>query len=252
MPAAKTRKRRASVVVLKSVESAVGSLASDGSPSFNAILGRLKSEGVLANHRSLRTYLDLLLASGSLRMGTARSAANIRPMQVYSLTGRGPFVRAGEGAMSLHGLAWDTGVDETKSVRLDLEGVARGTLESGTLYASVEDTVVAALESAGGAEAKALALTYCAALLASNRLDEDYLLRRAEEAGVAAEVEELLDELRSIFYAPRTPVMDVKTLYRVRGAFPPLRRGSMSGDPRWTLFDPDGLLDVVGKQLGVK
>ena len=252
MPAAKTRKRPASVVVLKRVESAVGSLASDGSPSFNAILGRLKSEGVLANHRSLRTYLDILIASGSLRMKTARSSANIRPVQVYSLTGRGPFVRAGERAMSLHGLAWDTGVDGTKSVRLDLEGVARGTLVSGTLYASVEDTVVAALESAGGAEAKALALTYCAALLASNRLDEEYLIRRARAAEVVAEVMELLEELRSIFYAPKMPVKDVKTLYRVRGAVSPLQRGKRPADPRWTLFAPDALLDVVGKQLGVK
>ncbi|MDG7028366.1 MAG: hypothetical protein JRN16_08160, partial [Nitrososphaerota archaeon] len=69
---------------------------------------------------------------------------------------------------------------------------------------------------------------------------------------VQGEVRELLDELRSILYAPRLSLRDVKTLYGVRRASPPLRRGGRARRPRWTLVSPDGLLDIVGKQLGVK
>ena len=43
-------------------------------------------------------------------------------------------------------------VGRREGTRLDLEGAARGTLDSGVLYGSVEDTVVDALASAKGAE----------------------------------------------------------------------------------------------------
>ena len=251
MPA-RARKRPANVHVLRSVLKAVGALGSAGRPSFNELLGRLRSEGVVSNHRSLRTYLDLLVASKSVRMRSEPSSPNVRRRQVYAATGRGPFVQVGEGAMRFHGLRWDTGSDSLREVKLDLEGVARGTLDSGVLYGSVEDTVVDALGSARGTEGKALARTYSAALLVSARLDEGYLLRRAEAGKVQEEARELLCELRWVLYAPRVPLRDVKALYGVRRASSPLRRGGRAARPRWTLFSPEGLLDVVGKQLGVK
>ncbi|MDG7018513.1 MAG: hypothetical protein JRN73_09215 [Nitrososphaerota archaeon] len=251
MPA-RARKRPANVHVLRGVLEAVGALSSSGPSSFNALLGHLRSEGTVSNHRSLRTYLDLLVASKSVRVRSEPSRPNIRNMQVYAPTGRGPIVHVGEGAMLIHGLKWETGSDAVREEKLDLEGVARGTLDSGVLYGSVEDTVVDALANAKGAEARALAVTYCAALLVSKRLDEGYLLRRAKAGRVQGEVRELLDELRSILYAPRLSLRDVKTLYGVRRASPPLRRGGRARRPRWTLVSPDGLLDIVGKQLGVK
>ncbi|MDE1858208.1 MAG: hypothetical protein KGI26_03965 [Thaumarchaeota archaeon] len=248
----KSRRRPASVRVLQSVIDAVGALHSAHGPSFNDILGHLRADRTIANHRSLRSYLDLLVAAGSVRVRIEPSRSNVRPRQVYALTSKGPFAQAGEGAVSRLGVAWDLGSEELVRVKLDLEGVARGTLDAGVLYCSAEDALVDALAGARGADAKALSLTYSAALAVSNRLDEEYLLRRARARGVEAEVAELLAELRSLFYAPRVPARDVKTLYLVRRALPPLRRGGTLYEPKWTLFSPDVLLDVVGKQLGVK
>lgn len=247
MPLVKAR-RSPNVQTLRNVVEAVNRLTGQ-EPTFGDILGRLKSGGTLSNHRSLRKYLDLLVAARVLRLESRPAASpNVRPRQVYSLTGRGPYVKVGEGAMSFHGLNWETDPPALSDSEVDLEGVARATLESGTLYGSLEDTVVDALARAKGAEAEAVAATYSAALLATKRFDEGYLMRRARVRGVEEVAKELLDEIRSLLYSPKLPVEDIRALYALRRVRPALK--SSGGEPRWSLFSPDGLLDVVGKQSG--
>ena len=252
MTPARARRRPASVHVLQSILDAIGALRSAHGPTFNDLLAHLATEGTIANHRSLRAYLDLLIAAGAVRVRSEASRPNVRPRQVYALTRRGPFVQAGERGIAYHGLAWEVGDEGAAGVKLDLEGVARGTLDSGVLYASVEDTVVDALAAGRGGEAKAASLTYSAALLVWSRLDLRYLLRRAKARGIEPEVTELLAELRAVLYAPKFPCRDLKTLYLVRRSLPLLMRDRTPPAPKWTLFSPDALLDVVGKQLGVK
>lgn len=246
------RRRSTNVQVLRAVLKAVRRLdgaAGSRPPSFNEILVHLKSHGVVSNHRSLRAYLDLLLASKAVRVRSAAESPNLKPRQEYAVTGKGPFVEVGYGAMTFYGLGWETPSDSLLELQVDLEGVARGTLFSGTLFGSLEDTVVGALSAARGAEGRGVAETYSAALLATARLDEAYLVRRAKDARVDGEVGELLAEIWSLFYDPRLPAEDVKTLYAVRRERPPLQRKRV---PRWTIFSPDGVLDVVGKQMGLK
>lgn len=221
--------------------------------SFNELLATMKSRGALSNHRSLRAYLDLLVASKAVSVTKVPAKSpNVRMKEVYEPAGREPAVVTGWEAMDEYGIGWEVPQEERRTAHTDLEGAGRAVLRSGVLYASLEDLVVDTLRRAGGKEEKALALTYTAALMATDPLDEAYLVRRAREAGVSAEVEEMLAEIRALFYAPKVPAGDVKALFSVRRAGSPLRREAATRRPRWTVLSPDALLDAVGKQLGAK
>lgn len=250
MAPAGRKRRAANLRTLEGVLKAVKRLQGRGA-TFNALLSDLRSRGVLSNHRSLRAYLDLLVATGCAKMRREPGGSpNVRARQVYRATGEGPYVKVGDGALIFHGVNWETPTDSVRDAEVSLEGAARGTLDSGVAYASLEDTAVEELKRSGGDDP--LAATYCAALLAPGGFDEGYLLRRARREGVGRGARELLSELKAVLAGPRVPVRDVKTLYAVRRARPPPRWGGTLPAPRWDLFSPDALLDVVGKQLGVK
>lgn len=238
--------------VVKSIEA----LGSEGTePTFNALMAHLKSRRVLSNHRSLRAYLDSLAKSGLLSRRTEPARQpNIRPRQVYSVTRNGPFVEAGERALIFHGLNWALPAESSDKLRTDLEGVVRGRLEGGTLYGSLEDTVVENLARVKGEKRAGLLLSYCAALLATKRFDRAYLMQRARERGVGELMQELLDEIDSLFTSPKPELEDIKSLYAIRRWAQSTHRRTppRSPSPRWSLLSKDELVDVVGKQLGVK
>jgi hypothetical protein len=238
--------------ILKSVES----LRNEGTkPTFNAILAYLRSRRTLSNHESLRAYLDSLVLSGLLNVRTEpASQPNIRPRQVYSFTHDGPFVEAGEKALIFHGLNWTLPAKSSVKLKTDVEGVVRGRLEGATLYASLEDTVVENLASINGKAEADRMLSFCAALLATKKFDHAYLMQRARERGVEELMQELLDEIEYLFTSPRAEVEDIKSLYAIRRWFQSVHRitPARSPKPQWSLLSPDELVDVIGKQLGLK
>ena len=249
-------KRNRNVLVAESVVISVEKLRGEGTePTFNALMAFLKSRGVLSNHRSLRVYLDYLERSGLLsRRTTQARKPNIRPKQVFSVTHDGPFVEAGEKALIYHGLNWTIPAKSSDKLRTDLEGVVRGRLEAGTLYGSLEDTVVASLARAEAKKAVGLVLSYCAALLATKKVDRAYLALRARERGVGDLLQELLDEIDYLFASPKPGLEDIKSLYAIRkwAQSTHRRTPSRSPNPSWSLLSKDELVDAVGKQLGVK
>jgi len=249
-------KRNRSVIVAESVVKSIESLKNEGNePTFNAILAYLKSRGILSNHRSLRVYLDSLVNSGLLNVlvEPARQP-NVRPREVYSLTHKGPFVEAGEKALIFHGLNWTLPAKSSVKLRTDVEGVVRARLEGGALYGSLEDTVVenlARLKGKGGVDR---VLSFSAALLATKNLDHLYLMRRARERRVEELMQELLDEIDYLLTSPQPEVEDIKSLYEIRRLLQSTHRRSPAQPPKphWSLLSQDELLDVIGKQLGLK
>jgi hypothetical protein len=252
---AKTNKRNLNAHVAQETIESVGRLKeAEIEPTFNAILNHLRSRGTLANHRSLRRYLDYLTCSGSLRMRSAPAGEpNVRPKQIYSLTHDGPFIEAGEKALVFHGLNWTVPSESSVKVATDTEGVVRGRIEKGTLYASIEDSIVENLVRSKARKTRSQAISFGAALLATKRLDRSYLMRRARKAGVEGMVQELLDEIEYLVVSPKPEVDDLKSLYEIRRRLSrPSFRRSTSPKPAWSMLSKDELVDLLAKQLGLK
>lgn len=252
----RVNKRKGNVLVAESILQSVRLLRKEGTePTFSAILTFLKSRGILANHRSLRTYLDSLVRSGLLSMrAEPASQPNVRPKQVYSLSQSGPFVEAGEKALIFQGLNWTLPTKSSVKLNTDLEGVVRARLEGGVLYGSLEDTIVESLARTRGKAGADLMLSFCASLLATKKLDYAYLLQRARERGVERLIRELLDEIDYLLISPKVEVEDIKSLYVIRRWLQLAHHKTpvQSPKPRWSLFSPDDLVNVIGKQLGLK
>ena len=222
--------------------------------TFNAILADLRSKGVLSNHTSLRDYLNLLTTSGLLNMHAGPTVRpNIRPKQLYSVTRNGPFVEAGERAMVFHGLNWILPAKSSVRLKTDLRGVVRARLR-GILFASLEDTVVENLFRVKIKKDAGIVPSYCAALLASKNVDRSYLMLRATEKDVVGIVKELLDEIDYVFTTSNPKTEDVKTLYAIRRCSQTAHRRAPPRPqlPDWSVLSEDELIDVIGKQLGVK
>lgn len=246
--------RNKSAVVAESILKSIKALRNEGTePTFNAILRYLSSRNILSNHRSLRVYLDAMINSEMLTLQKEPAKQpNVRPKQVYSLKSDGPFVEAGERAMLFHGLNWTVPSKSSIKLKTDVEGLTRARIVHGTVYASLEDTIVEALAKNKNTERLFLTLTFCAALLATKKFDRDYLIKRSRERNVRETVERLLEEIGYVLYFPKPIVEDVRTLYEVRKQL--ANRGLMSAsfDERKFPLSPDEMVDVIGKQLGVK
>jgi len=246
-------KKNKSPAVLESILKSLEVMQSeDVEPTFNAVLTHLASRNILSNHRSLRVYLDTLVQSGMLKLRTEPTKQpNVRAKQVYSLTGRSPSIEVGEKALLFHGLNWSVPSMSSIRARTDLQGLARTRLARGTLYGSIEDTVSELLAKTKNTSRVHQTLVFCAALLATKKFDAQYLMRRAKERYVADIVESLLDEIDYLRFSPKPEVEDVRTLYEIRKQLTNRRQQWLNKSDRFRM-SPNELIDVVGKQLGVK
>jgi hypothetical protein len=250
------RERKGNVLVVESIIQSVRSLRKEGTePTFSKVLAYLESKGILANHRSLRAYLDSIVRSDLLSVRVKpTSQPNVRPKQVYSLSNVGPFVEAGEKALIFRGLNWTLPAKSSIKLKTDLEGLVRARLGGGTLYGSLEDAVVENLAKTRSKSTARLMTSFCASLLATKKFDHAYLLRRARKRGVEGLVQEILDEIDCLLISPKIEVEDIRSLYAIRRWLQSARRETpvQTPKPRWSLFSPDELVDVIGKQLGLK
>lgn len=247
-------KRNKSAVVAESVLKSIEALRNEGAePTFNAILDYLRSRNILSNHRSLRIYLDAMINSEMLtQQKEPVKQPNVRPKQVYSLKSDGPLVEAGERAMLFHGLNWTLPSKSSIKLKTDIEGLARARIVHGTVYASLEDTIVEILVKNKNTERQFLTLNFCAALLATKKFERNYLIQRATERNVRETVERLLEEIGYVLYSPKPKVEDIRTLYEIRKQLANRGLMSTSFNERKFLLSPDEMVDVIGKQLGVK
>lgn len=177
---------------------------------------------------------------------------NMRPKQVYSLTGRGPFVEVGEKAMLFHGLNWTVPSKSSIKKETDLEGLARGRMAQGTVYGSLEDSVVETLAKSKNTERLFQTLIFSAAMLSTKKVDQRYLMQRAKERGVEDPVEGILGEIDYLLNSPRPEVEDIRTLYEIRKRLAYHAPTSVRLKSRRFPLLPDEMIDVIGKQVGVK
>ncbi len=248
-------KRNKSAAILESIVKSIQALGKDGvEPTFNNILTYLSSRNVISNHRSLRAYLDSMTYSGLLSVREESvSQPNVRSKQVYSVRGNGPFVEAGELAMLFHGLNWTVPRSSLK-MKTDIEGLARARLAEKTVYGSLEDTVAETLARNRNTDRLSQTLTFTAALLATEKFDQDYLMRRAREKGVGSVVQALITATNYVLASPKPDVEDIRTLYQIRRRTGHFHSTTIPTDHKQRGFplSPDMLVDAIGKQLGVK
>lgn len=247
-------KRDKSVVVAESVLKSVEALEKAGTkPTFNAILQYLSSRKILSNHRSLRAYLDSMVKTGLLALRDEPvKQPNVRSKQVYSSTENGPIVEAGEKAMVFHGLNWSVPSKSSIKVKTDIQGLARARISRGTVYGSLEDAIVETLAKSKNSQRISRALTFGAAMLATRKIDYGYIMRRAKRKGVDDLVQGLLDEINYLVNSPKPAVEDIRTLFEIRRRLANYPRTSVQIKSRRFPLSPDEMIDVIGKQLGVK
>jgi len=248
-----TNKRNRSAVILGSIIKAIQALEKDGTePTFNNIHTYLSSRNIISNHRSLRVYLDAMEYSGLLSVRDEPvSQPNVRSKQVYSLKNSGPFIETGERAMLFHGLNW---IVPRFSIRMktDIEGLARARVADKTVYGSLEDTVAETLAKNKNTNQLSRKLTFAAALLATEKFDQEYLMKRAKQKGVEKMVERLINEINYVLESPKPDVEDIRTLYQIRRRITHHTIPSTHCAPQSFPLSPDELVDAIGKQLGVK
>ena len=247
-------KRDKSVVVAESVLKSIEELEKKGAkPTFNAILEYLSSRKILSNHRSLRAYLDTMTKTGLLRLRDEPvKQPNVRSKQVYSLTENGPIVEAGEKAMVFHGLNWSVPSRSSIKMKTDIQGLARARIARGIVYGSLEDAIVETLAKSKSSQRASRALTFGAAMLATGKIDYGYIRQRAKRKGVDDLVQGLLEEINCLVNSPKPPVEDIRTLFEIRRQLANHPRPSVEVRSRRFPLSLDEMVDVIGKQLGVK
>jgi len=230
--------------------------------SFRSILREAARAGVLKDHKTLRLYLDLLVAGNVLTVRT-RDVGSVRLQQLYSVKSSKPSVSVGLAALRRHGLNWDVPETEMRIVSTDFEGLARSKLLDSTLMASLEDCLVHELHA--DAAGKTGGISFVVAMLSATRVDLPYLLRRADEAHVGGALRLLLNRVLEIASSRETDV-SASVFLAVRARFLKIaRQYAQSGF--WKLVDERGVgnlgvrmvrnlteHDVIipaGKQLGV-
>ena len=177
---------------------------------------------------------------------------NVRSKQVYSLSDKGPIVEAGEKAMVFHGLNWIIPTQSTIKIKTDMEGLARARIASGIVFGSLEDAIVETLAKTKNREGASRTLTFAAAMLATERIDYAYLMQRARRREVDRLVEGLMDEINYVLHSPKPAVEDVRALFAIRRQLANHPKTPVQTRSQRFPLSLDEMIDIIGKQLGVK
>ena len=262
----RVRQRTASPLVLSKILDMIRNLEHQGrEPTFNEILTELSAERILSFHRSLRKYLDLLVSAKLLTVkNKSASQPNIREKQVYHIASKSANMEAGEKSLLFHGLNWEIPSPKSLIVLTDLQALARGTLSGNTIYASLEDTIVQTLKHLPKRhrESASEIVVFVTAMLATQKVDLDYLLSRARDEGVREQIIEILKIIDGTFTSKNPDVEDILTLYELRNRYSQLHRslsksihGTRTSGKKFQSIEeltPNQVVEYAGKQLGLK
>ena len=242
----------------------VRKLESEGrEPTFNTLLTELSDKRIVVFHRSLRKYLDLLVSAKLLTVKYEKpSQPNIREKQIYHLSDNNANMEAGEKALLLHGLNWDIPSPMSLNIKTDLQALALATVSESKVYASLEDTIVQSLKvlPLRYPERASELIVFATALLATQKVNFAYLLRRAKEESIEEEIIKILRVIDNTFASANPNVEDILTLYKLREKYAHLRKSlvrSIEGSkvieyPPKDTISSNQVVEYDGKQLGLR
>lgn len=259
------RERAKNPTLLSEILETVNKLEHEGKePTFNTILNELATKRVLEFHRTLRKYLDLLIFAKLLTVKFEKTAQpNIRKKQVYHTVSEhaGPIVEAGEEAMLFHGLNWEIPSPLSLRAKTDMQGLALATVADNTAYAALEDAIVRSLKvlPRQHPEREPELIVFATALLATQKVDFNYLLNRAREEGVGNKILGILLAIDKTFASAHPNVEDIRTLYELRNRYyhtrPRLLKAIQGIDEHQTppnIVSSNEVVEYAGKQLGIR
>lgn len=238
-----------------------------GQASFGRILVEANRQGVIAWHRTLRRYLDLLVQARVLKV-RERDVGSVNLQQLYTLSDSSPRLWTGLAALRLHGLNWEVSDKELYQVNTDLEATVRAKAFSimgkEKLVAGLEDTLVHELER-DAVEQKGVT-ELVAAMLATRTVDLPYLLRRADAHRMGQTVRRLIQKIAETFTSlpgdaegrvyleARTRFLKILREYNSRGVFKLVETRGVGrrGLALVENLSPDQIVSIAGKQLGVQ
>jgi len=234
----------------------------DGDASFRKILREAARANIIRDNKTLRRYLDLLVAGNILRVRT-RDVGSVQLQQLYSVTSKRPKVMVGLAILRRRGLNWDVPAADMQPVLTDFDGLTRAQISDSRLMACLEDCLIHEFQS--DARRNTGTVSFVVAMISTRKLDLPYLLRRADEMRVGRALRLLLNRIletvssreteaaASVFMAVRTQFLKIARQYAQSGF--------------WKLVDEKGVgaagigivrslttLEVImaaGKQLGV-
>jgi len=106
--------------------------------SFRNLLKETAREGIIKDNKTLRAYLDLLVAGKVLEVHT-RDVGSVYRQELYILKTDKPKIWVGLGILQRHGLNWDFSPSDIRPVLTDFDGLVRSkSFEAGRM-ASLED-----------------------------------------------------------------------------------------------------------------
>jgi len=233
-----------------------------GAASFRNILREAARSNVLRENKTLRLYLNLLVAGGVLRV-RSRDVGSVRPQQLYRVKSEKPKVIVGLAMLRRHGLNWDVPETETRIVSTDFRGLARSKLLDSGLIASLEDCLVHELHM--DARRRTGSIIFVTAILSTRRMDLPYLLWRADKLCVGRALRLLFNRILEVVSSNKTETA-ASIFMSVRTRFLKIaRQYAQSGF--WKLVDEEGagnlgvrivknltehdIVIAAGKQLGV-
>jgi hypothetical protein len=183
--------------------------------SFRSVWREVAREGVLTHHRTLRTYLDLLVRSGVLRVRTL-DVGSVHRQQIYLVRSKRPKVWVGLSILQKHGLNWDVPETDVRVVPTDFGGLVRSTLFDQSLMASLEDCLVD--EVYRDAKKRTGTTYFAVAMISTRRLDLPYLLKRADEKHVGRAFRLLFKRILETASSNETE-LDASLFFAVRARF---------------------------------
>jgi hypothetical protein len=233
-----------------------------GNASFMHILQEAARAGTLRDHKTLRRYLDLLVAGGVLRMRT-RDVGSAKPQQLYRVVSKEPEVYVGSAVLRRHGLNWDIPETEMRKVSTDFEGLVRSVVFERVLMASLEDSLVH--EIYRDVKKGTGAVSFVVAMITTRKLDLPYILRRADEMHVGRALRLMFSRIlettssretevsASVFFSVRSHFLNIARQYAQSGFWKLLESkgvGELGLHIVESLTDYDVIM-TAGKQLGV-
>lgn len=197
------------------VKQLVGAVERLSEASFRNVLKEAARGGIIRDHKTLRVYLDLLVAGGVLKVHT-RDVGSVYRKQIYSLKASRAKVWVGIGILRRYGLNWDAPLDEIRPILTDFEGLARSRDFEDGLMGSLEDCLVDEIHE--DAKKRVGTISLVIAMISTRKIDLLYLLRRADQMRVGRAARILFRRILEIVSSNRTD-LDAATFLAVREHF---------------------------------